>query len=91
VFTLECPTQTAIASVFACRDLRRQHLVCRFHIYQGVDIELSRDDIGPLIQDAVEYLVALYIENGNGPTSDPSINVLTGSVGPKFVSIGVQI
>jgi hypothetical protein len=45
---------------------------------------LSRDDIGPLIQDAVEYLVALYIENGNGPTSDPSINVLTGSVGPKF-------
>src|SRR6185312_14418486 len=45
------------------RDLRRERLVRGFRVDQRIDVELCRDDVGPLVEDPVQRLVARDLEH----------------------------
>ena len=49
------------------RDLRRQHPLCGIGIDQRIGVEMRRDDIRPLIEDAMKRIVALESNTATAP------------------------
>jgi hypothetical protein len=55
--------------------LRRQHPLCRFDVDERISIEMRRDDIGPLIENAVKGIVVGNLEDRDGASPGAGIDV----------------
>jgi hypothetical protein len=62
-------------SILGGRSLSRKQRPSRFQVDERKSLEVGRDDVGPLVQDSVQFVVVGHIENGDRTTAHARIDV----------------
>src|SRR5580700_4163011 len=57
------------------RRLRGEHPLCRLQVDQRIGVEMRGNDVGPLVQDLMQGLIAWHVEDGDRAAPGAGVDV----------------